>query len=531
MTAADIEEKKEDVDRRSVGAEENLAKRPSTGLDKIAAWFDSRLGLSYPFLRDAPAYSINPFYWLGALTVVAFVIQGVTGIMMMLYYVPSPAQAYSSTQFIFQSVSYGRFLETVHLYTAYAMILLAFMHMMRGYFVSVYKKPREVMWFVGMIMGFVTLGFGFTGYLLPWTVVSYSATHVGVGMISALPQPLSAFLTFLIEGSSGDAGVLLRFYDLHVVVLPAVLLLLLVIKMYMLEAHGISPPVSGIERVPESKRKLIPIFPDVTFYLVELAALFGAVMLLISAVFPLTLPPEYTPQLAAQYTAQPDWYFLWIYQILKMQVFETYGLPVALSIITLIFLILVFLPLIDRSETRSIGKRMKFVTLGAIFVTELVGLSIWGELTPGRIIPNEEGAIVIGSIVLLVTLGSLALYRILGRASVIGRKSGAAEVSTIPQSRPINHSEPLKRSALLWTAGSFATLLGLGTFAIGNSINAVVTLAIQGVSKVPIEALALSLASLSISICGIVFLLYRLELNSGMLKRRVKLFEIGWKKD
>ena len=93
---------------------------------------------------------------------------------------------------------YGRFLETVHLYTAYAMIVLAFMHMMRGYFVSVYKKPREVMWLVGMGMGFVTLLFGFTGYLLPWTVVSKSATDVGTGMMSALPQPLSSFITFLI---------------------------------------------------------------------------------------------------------------------------------------------------------------------------------------------------------------------------------------------------------------------------------------------------------------------------------------------
>src|SRR5579872_5490373 len=283
-------------------------------MEKIAAWFDSRFGLSYPFLRDAPAYSINPFYWLGALTVVAFIIQGVTGVMMMLYYVPSPTQAYSSTLHIFQNVSYGRFLETVHLYTAYAMILLAFMHMMRGYFVSVYKKPREGMWLIGMIMGFVTLGFGFTGYLLPWTVVSKSATDVGVGMISALPQPFSSFLKFLIVGASGDAGVILRFYDLHVVVLPAVLLLLLFMKMYMLEAHGIAPPPSGLESLPENKKKSVPIFPDVTFYLVELAAFFGAVMLLISAVFPLNLPPEYTPQAAAQFTAQPDWYFLWIYQ-------------------------------------------------------------------------------------------------------------------------------------------------------------------------------------------------------------------------
>jgi quinol-cytochrome oxidoreductase complex cytochrome b subunit len=524
LTATDVKAKKEDVDRRSVETEENLAKRPTGAVERLAGWFDSRLGLSYPFLRDAPAYSINPFYWLGALTVVAFVIQGITGIMMMLYYVPSPTQAYSSTLFIFQSVSYGRFLETVHLYTAYAMIVLAFMHMMRGYFVSVYKKPREAMWIVGMVMGFVTLGFGFTGYLLPWTVVSKSATDVGVGMITALPQPVSSFLQFLLVGSSGDSGTILRFYDLHVVVLPAVLLLLLVMKMYMLEAHGISPPARGVENLPESKKKLIPIFPDVTFYLIELAAFFGAVMLLISALFPLSLPPEFTPQLASQYVSQPDWYFLWIYQILKMQAFETAGLPVALSVVTLILVLLVLLPFIDRSPSRSIGKRMKFVTLGAIFVAEVTILSIWGKLTPGAVIPDEEGALVLGGTALLVTLGSVVMYRILGRASNIGKKP-----MPVPDQKIISRSEPLTRSASLWTAGIFAALLGLSTIAIGISINSGVMLAVEGMNTSIVEILALSLVGLSVSVYGIVYFLYRLELNTGLLKRRVKIFEVGWK--
>ncbi len=257
---------------KSSGKDDTHEPEQHSRLARMANWFDSRLGLSYELLRPAPRYSINPFYWLGALAVAAFVIQGVTGIMMMLYYLPTPTQAYSSTQYILQNVSYGRFLETVHFYTAYAMIMIAFMHMMRGYFVSVHKKPRELMWVVGMVMGFVTLGLGFTGYLLPWTVISKSATDVGVGMIDALPQPLSSFLSFLIVGGGGDSTELLRFYDLHVVVLPAVLLVLLVGKMYMLEAHGISEPVSGSSSIPE-KRTLISIFPDVSFYLLELAAL------------------------------------------------------------------------------------------------------------------------------------------------------------------------------------------------------------------------------------------------------------------
>ena len=503
--------------------------RQSSGLvGRLAGWFDSRLGLSYPFLRDAPVYSINPFYWLGALTVIAFVIQGITGIMMMLYYIPTPDQAYSSTQFIFQSVSYGRFLETVHLYTAYAMIALAFMHMMRGYFVSVYKRPREMMWLVGMGMGFVTLLFGFTGYLLPWTVVSKSATDVGVGMMSALPEPLSSFLTFLTVGASGDAGTLLRFYDLHVVVLPAVLLLLLVLKMYMLEAHGISEPASGLENTPEKKKKLIPIFPDVTFYLVELAALFGAAMLLISALFPLNLPPEYTPQLAAQYVSQPDWYFLWIYQILKIKAFEQAGIPVALSAITLLFIVLTILPFIDRTNEKNIGKRQTFVTLGAIFVGEVITLSAWGELTPGRIIPDEQAVLILGGLALLITIGSVILYRLLYSATLRRKASSPAPVVPAPSAKS---SQPITNSASLWTAGSFAVVIAIATFSIGSTVNSLVTLTLNGLGAWILGTLAFSVFGLAVSVLMIVYLLYRLELNTGNLKRRIKIFEVGWHRE
>jgi ubiquinol-cytochrome c reductase cytochrome b subunit len=497
---------------------------------RLAGWFDSRMGLSYPFLRDAPAYSVNPFYWLGALTVIAFVIQGVTGIMMMLYYIPTPTQAYSSTLFIFQNVSYGRFLETVHLYTAYAMIALAFMHMMRGYFVSVYKKPREVMWLVGMGMGFVTLLFGFTGYLLPWTVVSKSATDVGVGMMSALPQPLSSFITFLIVGSSGDTGTILRFYDLHVVVLPAVLLLLLVLKMYMLEAHGISEPAKGLENTPEKKKMLIPIFPDVTFYLVELAALFGAAMLLISALFPLNLPPEYTPQLAAQYVSQPDWYFLWIYQVLKIKAFEQAGLPVALAFITIIFIVLTLLPFLDRGGEKRIGRRKIFVTLGAIFVGEVVTLSVWGELTPGQIISNEQAIFILGGIALLVSIGSVVLYRLFYRMT-LGRKMVSSPQTLTPTTRISKNLQPISNSSSLWTAGIFAAIIALSTLSMGSLVNSLVSLVLSGFNISGIEAVSLSATGLAVSVVMIAYLIYRLELTSGTLKKRIRAFEIGWRKD
>ncbi|HEX4919396.1 MAG TPA: cytochrome b N-terminal domain-containing protein, partial [Candidatus Bathyarchaeia archaeon] len=188
---------------------------------RFVEWVKGQFGLKTNVLRPVPDYSLNPLYWLGALTAIAFGLQVLTGLLMMIYYVPSTDQAYSSTLFIIQSVPLGWLLETVHLYGAYAMILLALLHLFRGYFVSVHKKPRQMMWIVGMLMGLIVLGFGLTGYLLPWTVVSKSATDVSVGMLSFLPVQIGPILTFLIAGAGSSSAELTRFFDLHVIVLPA----------------------------------------------------------------------------------------------------------------------------------------------------------------------------------------------------------------------------------------------------------------------------------------------------------------------
>jgi quinol-cytochrome oxidoreductase complex cytochrome b subunit/uncharacterized membrane protein YciS (DUF1049 family) len=459
-------------------------------------------------------YAINPFYWLGALAVTAFVIQGVTGVIMMLYYIPTPTQAYSSTQYIFNTVPYGRFLETVHLYTAYAMIMLSFMHMMRGYFVSVQKKPRELMWVVGMLMGFVTLGFGFTGYLLPWTVVSKSATDVGLGMISALPSGISSFLTFLIVGAGSDSTTLLRFYDLHIILLPAVLLVLLAAKMYMLETHGVSDPVTGAS---EKKRRLIPVFPDASVYVLELAALFGAGMLIISILFPLNLPPQYTPQLAGTYTPQPDWYFLWIYQLIKISAFETAGLKVALSAVTVIFILLIILPFIDRGNKKRFGERRVYISLGAIFVAELIALTYWGLVTPGQIISNEQAALVLGGIAIAVAGGTLFLHNLLYRRAKSRLLTGTPSATL--------------RSAQFWISMAFVLLVGLGAITIGASLDASVQIVLGGFTLSSLATLLFSILGLGAVVIGSIFLLYRLDLGTSSIKRRVRLFEIGWEND
>jgi quinol-cytochrome oxidoreductase complex cytochrome b subunit len=358
-------------------------------------------------LRPGPDYSLNLFYWLGALMVMTFLLQGITGLLMLLYYTPTVSEAYSTTLFILKYVPLGNLIETIHLYSAYAMVLLAFMHLMRGYFVSVQKRPREFMWVVGMLMGLVVLGFGLTGYLLPWTVVSKSATDVTIGMISFMPGQLGPALKFLIAGPGSDAAELARFFDLHIVLLPAVFVVLLVFKMYMFEIHGAAEPATGVK----GKVRDIPWFPNIFLYFSTLSAIFLALLIAVSMVFPISLPPEFTPATASAYTPQPEWYFLWIYQILKFSVFEGPWIAVALGLATVLLALLIVLPFLDRRSERNPARRPIYTTLGVIALVEVVVLTVWGYLTPGQVIPDSDAATITVGVAVVISIISWITYK------------------------------------------------------------------------------------------------------------------------
>ncbi|HZW84723.1 MAG TPA: cytochrome bc complex cytochrome b subunit [Nitrososphaerales archaeon] len=382
---------------------------------RFVNWLKGRVGLQTNVLRPVPEYSMNPFYWLGALTAMAFGLQALTGLLMMIYYVPSTDQAYSSTLFIIKNVPLGWLIETVHLYGAYSMILLAFLHLFRGYFVSVQKRPREMMWVVGMLMGLLVLGMGLTGYLLPWTVVSKSASDVSIGMLGFLPAQIGNIITFLIAGTGSSAAELTRFFDLHIVVLPAGLLSLLVLKMYMFEAHGASKPPAwedGREPPGVEKQREYPWWPSVYLYFAMIGSVFIAAILLASALFPIVLAPEFSPAAASAYVPQPDWYFLWMYQILKFAPFEGQGIFYALGGVTVLALFLVLLPFIDRGRHRDPWSRPLYVMLGMIIIAELVTLTVWGYYTPGAIIPGAQAIMVTGGVFVAMCLVTAFAFRL-----------------------------------------------------------------------------------------------------------------------
>jgi quinol-cytochrome oxidoreductase complex cytochrome b subunit len=418
--------------------------------ERFVGWFDSRFGFEKTMLKPIPDYSLNPLYWLGIIMIVTFVMQGVTGIYMTMNYVPTPAEAYSSTTFIISSVPLGHFVETLHLYTAYAMILVTFLHLARNYFGCAQKKPRELMWVAGIIMMFIVLGFGITGYLLPWTVVSKSATDVAIGIMGYLPLQIGSFATSLLSSTGTDAAQLTRFFSIHTVWLPAALIGFLALKIYMFEVHGPSyMPIYGKAK----KSKIWPWFPRVFLYAAKLIPIFVAILFVVAALFPLVLPPVYNPETVSAYVIQPDWYFLAIYQVLKFGFFESSHIPYALATIALFFVILILLPFYDRSPRRNIGSRPVYTTAGLIALAEFISLTLWGYLTPGQVISTPVALAGLFGVAIGVTLITGLAYWI--------RKRRALQH---PTAKPVLPSEKPAPTADKETVPDRASFFGLGRY-------------------------------------------------------------------
>lgn len=390
-----------------------------SAIDRFVRWFRERFGIDSvdSVLRPIPSFSFRPDYWMGALLVLAFVMQGITGFLLLLYYVPTPDQAWASTNAIVTGVPYGSLLLTFHLYDAYAIILITFLHMFRNFFVGAYKRPRESMWFYGVILGLITLGFGFTGYLLPWTVVSKSATDVGIGMLNYFPSWLTGPIKSILIGNGTDASELTRFFAMHVILLPLLLALFIFLKLFTFEAHGISPPPGQ----KEGEAKAVSWMPSGILYLLMIGLFYVGGLLIISSLFPYTLPPAYSVQAAMSVTPEPDWYFLWIYQVLKLSIFGGQNVIYALLLITLLFVVLFFVPIIDMRGGRRPSERPVVFTLGMIVATSVVFLTIWAYFTPGVTIPFYQAVLYIGGIAVVEGLAALlALRRRKGGASAGG---------------------------------------------------------------------------------------------------------------
>lgn len=209
---------------------------------RLGNWLDERFGWrsvwTAIFLRKIP--HVNWFYTLGSATLFIATLQIVTGILLTIYYVPTPDHAYDSVIYITTQLPAGWFIRGLHHWGASAMVILTGLHLLRVFFYGAYKYPREVTWLTGVMLLLVVVGFGFTGYLLPWDQKAYWATTVGTRIAGVAPGVGEWILRIMRGGDDLSAVTLARFFGAHVWVLPAALLTLIVIHMYLVIRIGIT---------------------------------------------------------------------------------------------------------------------------------------------------------------------------------------------------------------------------------------------------------------------------------------------------
>jgi cytochrome b6 len=291
---------------------------------RVHDWLDERLDLSElskPLRKKAvPSHRLSHWYFLGGITLFLFGIQVCTGILLLLYYRPSANEAFESVQYITTQVKFGWLVRNIHSWSANLMIFAAFAHMFSVLFLRSYRKPRELTWITGMLLLFLALGFGFSGYLLPWNALAFFATKVGTDVAGQLPVVGKWITIFLRGGEEVTGATLTRFFGFHVALLPGIATVLLGIHLLLVQRFGISvpPTVQDAWRQNPPDKPEIKFFPN--FLLRELIAWYIALGVLgaLAALNPWELGTKADPFAPAPAGIKPEWYFLFMFQTLKL---------------------------------------------------------------------------------------------------------------------------------------------------------------------------------------------------------------------
>jgi ubiquinol-cytochrome c reductase cytochrome b subunit len=331
----------------------------------------------------------------GSLLLFAFMLQVITGVLLSMNYSPSVDSAWPSVNYIQEEEPLGAFIRALHHWGSSAMVILLLLHLLQVFIWGAYKKPRELTWMVGVLLLVCTLGLAFTGYLLPWDQKAYWATKVGLGIASTTPVIGDGMRTVLQGGPQMGNLTLTRFFSIHTFVLPGLLILLVVVHLYLFRLHGVTPP--WWESAEQLKAKEEPFWPkqllkDGLVWLVFLVGLGWW-----CAYQPAPLEAQADP--SQPYEARPEWYFMFLFQLLRYfdgsafwreEVVGTFVLPL------LFFLVLFFWPFLDRILDRIQGRlwglapsrnplrrplAMGLLSLGTV---GLVGLTIFAIATDVR---------------------------------------------------------------------------------------------------------------------------------------------------
>ena len=287
-------------------------------------WLDERFGwadLTAPLRKKSvPVHKLSYWYFLGGITLFLFGVQVCTGILLLLYYRASANEAFESVQYIMTRVQFGWLVRSIHSWAANLMIFTAIAHMFSVLFLRAYRKPRELTWVTGMILLFLAMGFGFSGYLLPWNTLAFFATKVGTDIAGQVPFVGRKIMIFLRGGEEVTGATLTRFFGFHVAVLPGLTTILLLLHVALIQRFGMSVPPKLDDRwkqSPEQAREM-KFFPN--FLLRELMAWYIALGVLgaLAALAPWGLGTKADPFAPAPAGIKPEWYFLFMFQTLKL---------------------------------------------------------------------------------------------------------------------------------------------------------------------------------------------------------------------
>jgi cytochrome b6 len=278
-------------------------------------------------------------------------------------------------------VPFGWLIRSIHSWSANLLVFVLFIHMFSVYFLKAYRKPRELTWVTGVFLLTLMMGFGFSGYLLPWNTLAFFATQVGTEVAGAMPLVGNFALRLLRGGDQVTGGTLTRFYGFHVAVLPAITTVVMGTHLYLVQRHGMSVP-PGVKSQGD-----LPFLPN--FLLRDLLGWCVALgcLALLAALSPWELGAKADPFAPAPAGIRPEWYFCWMFQTLKLLPGHILGIEgelVGILGISLAGLFWILVPFIDRShEPEGVRPGVIFSLIGWMAVAYILVMTIWVYMAPG----------------------------------------------------------------------------------------------------------------------------------------------------
>lgn len=350
--------------------------------EAVAYWLKMRLpfGQVMEFLRhkEVPWHRGSYWYLFGGLALLFFCVQVATGILLMFYYVPTPEHAYESVQLITAKVPFGWLIRSIHSWSANLMILALFIHMFSVFFMRAYRPPREMVWFSGAVLLGLAMFFGFSGYLLPWTKLSFFATKIGTDLARHIPGIGTDIQRILRGGDIIGGPTLTRFFAIHVAILPPIFTVILLLHLVLIQLLGMSSPI-GVK-----EKKGVPFVPNFVLRESIIWVIFLGLLGVLAVYLPWELGEKANPFASAPAGIRPEWFFTFLSQSLKYfppHLLGMEGEVVGVFLITIGALFFFLVPFWDRWSRREVAHWV--VTLvGAAVLLYMITLTTLAFVKP-----------------------------------------------------------------------------------------------------------------------------------------------------